>query len=275
MELHECELMAFTDSTFRHENISPVVQQPPRGPRDSSLSRLHDHTQTHTHSLGLLWTSDQLVAETYTDNTHSRQTSIPPPLGFEPAIPASERPQTYALDCAATGTGETRNTFCWDVVINGSLSTRNVLQNSLWNTRGIILFYSVQINVLTTIGHFTHHQPQYYKIIHSSYKISFHVLYSSQEKQRLFPCGTLTDCFVTDWTCVHCAVRVESLNKIVVNFVCKKAVWWLRRLVASLSVRKPGFGPRWDYASFVVNKVALGFIFLRVLRIFYKAILFS
>jgi len=28
-----------------------------------------------------------------------------PPVGFEPTIPASERPQTYALDPAATGTG--------------------------------------------------------------------------------------------------------------------------------------------------------------------------
>ena len=28
-----------------------------------------------------------------------------PSVGFEPAIPASERPQTYALDRAATGTG--------------------------------------------------------------------------------------------------------------------------------------------------------------------------
>ena len=28
-----------------------------------------------------------------------------PPVGFEPAIPANERPQTYALDGAATGTG--------------------------------------------------------------------------------------------------------------------------------------------------------------------------
>jgi hypothetical protein len=26
-----------------------------------------------------------------------------PPVGFEPAIPASKRPQTYALDRAATG----------------------------------------------------------------------------------------------------------------------------------------------------------------------------
>jgi hypothetical protein len=29
-----------------------------------------------------------------------------PPAGFEPAIPASERSQTYALDPAATGIGE-------------------------------------------------------------------------------------------------------------------------------------------------------------------------
>ena len=39
-----------------------------------------------------------------THNTHNRQTSMPP-VGFEPAISASERPQTYALDRAATGTG--------------------------------------------------------------------------------------------------------------------------------------------------------------------------
>jgi hypothetical protein len=28
-----------------------------------------------------------------------------PPKGFEPAFPASARPQTYTLDCAATGIG--------------------------------------------------------------------------------------------------------------------------------------------------------------------------
>ena len=27
-----------------------------------------------------------------------------PPVGFEPTISADERPKTYALDCAATGT---------------------------------------------------------------------------------------------------------------------------------------------------------------------------
>jgi len=39
-----------------------------------------------------------------THNTHKRQTSMPP-VGFAPAIPASERSQPHALDCAAAGTG--------------------------------------------------------------------------------------------------------------------------------------------------------------------------
>jgi len=29
-----------------------------------------------------------------------------PPTGFETAIPASERPYTHTLDCAATGIGD-------------------------------------------------------------------------------------------------------------------------------------------------------------------------
>ena len=31
-----------------------------------------------------------------------------PPVGFEPTISAGERPKTYALDRAATGTGVTK-----------------------------------------------------------------------------------------------------------------------------------------------------------------------
>jgi hypothetical protein len=38
----------------------------------------------------------------HTSNT--TQTSMPP-VGFEPTIPTSERPQTHVLDCAATGIG--------------------------------------------------------------------------------------------------------------------------------------------------------------------------
>jgi len=48
--------------------------------------------------------SDQLVAETSDNTQHSQQTSIPP-VGLEPMISAGERPQTNALDRAATGTG--------------------------------------------------------------------------------------------------------------------------------------------------------------------------
>ena len=40
------------------------------------------------------------------DNTQqSQETDIHAPEGFEPAIPASERPQTHALDRAAIGFG--------------------------------------------------------------------------------------------------------------------------------------------------------------------------
>ena len=52
-----------------------------------------DHTLDTPHSLGLLWTSDRPVAETYLhDNTqHSQEQTSKLPTGFEPAKP-SERP---------------------------------------------------------------------------------------------------------------------------------------------------------------------------------------
>ena len=67
------------------------------------VSRPHTHTHTHNdapQSVGLLWTSDQLVAQ------HSQQTSMPP-AGFEPTISTGERPQTHALNRVATGTDRT------------------------------------------------------------------------------------------------------------------------------------------------------------------------
>jgi len=50
--------------------------------------------------------SDQLITETSTlkHNIHNRWTSTPP-VGSEPAISAGERPQNYALDHMAAGTG--------------------------------------------------------------------------------------------------------------------------------------------------------------------------
>ena len=45
-----------------------------------------------------------------THNTHNRQTFMPP-VEFEPTISVGERPQTYALDRATTGTGILAITF--------------------------------------------------------------------------------------------------------------------------------------------------------------------
>jgi hypothetical protein len=39
-----------------------------------------------------------------THNTHSRESSMPP-MEFEPTISTGERPQTYVLNRAVTGTG--------------------------------------------------------------------------------------------------------------------------------------------------------------------------
>jgi len=68
---------------------------PPPSPTGQGLliieaSRSHSDAP---HSVGLLWTSDQPDAETSTWQ-HSQQTSMPP-AGFEPTIPASERPRTH------------------------------------------------------------------------------------------------------------------------------------------------------------------------------------
>jgi hypothetical protein len=46
----------------------------------------------------------------------------------------------------------------------------------------------------------------------------------------------------------------------------KYAVPWFRSLVAGLSPRRPGFAPGSIHVGFVVDKVALGQVFLRVLR---------
>jgi hypothetical protein len=66
-----------------------------------------DHTQRRTTVGGTPldeWPARRRDPYLTTHNTHNRQTSMPP-VGFETTISASERPQTYALERAATGTG--------------------------------------------------------------------------------------------------------------------------------------------------------------------------
>jgi hypothetical protein len=49
------------------------------------------HSDTHTYSVVLFWTSSQPDVET---STHSQETDIHTPAGLERTIPVSERPQT-------------------------------------------------------------------------------------------------------------------------------------------------------------------------------------
>ena len=54
-------------------------------------------------SVELLWTSDKSNAENSDNTRHAQETDIHALMGFEHAIPASEWPQTQALDRAAIG----------------------------------------------------------------------------------------------------------------------------------------------------------------------------
>ena len=73
----------------------------------SSFFRFLDHTQRRI-TVGRTplgeWSARHTDLYLTTHYTHNRQTSMPP-VEFEPTISAGERPQTYALDRAATGTG--------------------------------------------------------------------------------------------------------------------------------------------------------------------------
>jgi hypothetical protein len=74
-----------------------VAQQAKLGPGRLTVEVSRSHTIVHTHPVGLLCTSDQLVAEaaTYTThNKHKRWTSMPSG-GIEPVIQEMKRLQTY------------------------------------------------------------------------------------------------------------------------------------------------------------------------------------
>ena len=71
----------------------------------ASFTRFLEHTQRRT-TFGRTpldeWSARLRDLYLTTHNTHNRQTYLPP-VGFETAISAGDRPQTYALDRAAAG----------------------------------------------------------------------------------------------------------------------------------------------------------------------------
>ena len=86
----------------------------------SSFTRFLDHTQRRT-AVGRTpldeWSVRRRDLYLTTRNTDNRQTSMPP-VGFEPTNSVSERPQTYALDRAATGTGSSSSIISIKIVQN-------------------------------------------------------------------------------------------------------------------------------------------------------------
>ena len=84
-----------------------VALQPNTGHGVLIVEVFLDHTRWRT-TVGWTpldeWSARHRDLYLTTRNTHNRQTSMPP-MGFETTISAGERPQTYALDRAATGTG--------------------------------------------------------------------------------------------------------------------------------------------------------------------------
>jgi len=101
--LHWAQNNAFSDS-----DVKILRLRYKQWARTCLVSKIHHHPHTHT-TLGWTplykWSARRRDLYLTTHNTHNRLTSmLPPPVGFEPTVPAIERPQTYALDRAATGT---------------------------------------------------------------------------------------------------------------------------------------------------------------------------
>jgi len=82
--------------------LFPVVQRPQMG---HGLIIL-EVSRSHTDDITPLdeWSARRRDLHVTTHNTKYRQTFMLPAAGFEPAVSASERTQTHALERAATGT---------------------------------------------------------------------------------------------------------------------------------------------------------------------------
>ena len=89
-------LLSLTTSTYSLHVLTVTVAPDPTHRQRNRQTDTHTHTHTHTHR-----PRARPVAET-THNIQKKQTAMPQ-AGLEPAIPASDRKQTCALDRAATG----------------------------------------------------------------------------------------------------------------------------------------------------------------------------
>ena len=89
----------------------------PQWARTSSITRFLDHTRLATVGRIPVDECSARRRDLYLTrhNNHNRETSMPS-VGFEPTISSGERPQTYALDRAATGTGSYYSDFKYTLI---------------------------------------------------------------------------------------------------------------------------------------------------------------
>jgi hypothetical protein len=100
-------------------------------------SRSHTKTQS---VWPLWWSARRRDFYLTTLNTHNRQT---PPVGFEPTISSGERPQIYALDRVATGTGKDTysDTDLDSLVISWKVSECNMVKIFLFRKYLIYILF--------------------------------------------------------------------------------------------------------------------------------------
>ena len=174
----------------------------------SSFLRFLDHTQRCI-TVGKTpldeWSARHRDLYLTTHHTHNRQTSIAP-VGFEPTTWAGERPQSYALNLAATGTG-IYVPYCWQLKafqwIQSSLSPFYILHTQVRHS-GETLTNNVALMWVEVA------QPWYISTVLKLKNLTFcpHTL-------LLFPCRYWSKnlllkfvIFITEKQCVYCAVRI-------------------------------------------------------------------
>jgi len=113
--------------SYKIQHSLTIFCSSPHWARACSFTRFLNHTQRHT-TVGRTpldeWSARR--RDLYL-TSHNTQTSTPP-MGFEAIMSADERPQTYALDRAATGTGR----LVFIIAENSSLRGTNwILYKSL------------------------------------------------------------------------------------------------------------------------------------------------
>jgi hypothetical protein len=140
-------------SVFRHPPPLISMAQQPLVDQGFLIGRGFTITLRHTTICRAAldgWSTRHRDLYLTTHNTHKRQTSALP-AGFEPAIPASERQQTHAVDRAATGIGSVPHlphlTCCTPTKSNLYLANSLTLLN-----KGRVIIYVILKNLSLKTG---------------------------------------------------------------------------------------------------------------------------